>query len=178
MSETIEISEDELEAIVDEKVEQRLEEERTQVSRRSVIGALAGAAGVGALGWGAGSAAADPANASGTVYFDQIGDSNYPVTELHVDKQINYNTDETFDNITVNSTADLTDVLADTLLGADVSSNAVAERALETDGNGNLQPVTAVTDGDGTKREIWVIANGASDPAGADTEDIILEEQA
>jgi hypothetical protein len=34
-----------------------------------------------------------------------------------------------------------------------------------------------VSDGDGTERQIWVIANGASDPAGANPEDIILEEQ-
>lgn len=69
-------------------------------------------------------------------------------------------------------------VETDTLNGADISSSANAERALETDGNGNLNPVTAVTDGDGIKREIWVIANGASDPAGADADDIILEEEA
>jgi len=35
-----------------------------------------------------------------------------------------------------------------------------------------------VSDGDGTTREIWVIANGASDPAGADPEDLIFEEEA
>jgi len=35
-----------------------------------------------------------------------------------------------------------------------------------------------VSDGDGTERQIWVIANGASDPAGADPEDIIFEEEA
>jgi hypothetical protein len=35
-----------------------------------------------------------------------------------------------------------------------------------------------VSDGDGVDRQIWVIANGASDPAGADAEDIIFEEEA
>ena len=35
-----------------------------------------------------------------------------------------------------------------------------------------------LSDGDGTERQIWVIANGASDPAGADPEDIIFEEEA
>lgn len=35
-----------------------------------------------------------------------------------------------------------------------------------------------VADGDGTERRIWVIPNGASDPAGANAEDIIFEEQA
>lgn len=36
--------------------------------------------------------------------------------------------------------------------------------------------VTFISDGDGTERQIWVIANGASDPSGADPEDIIFEE--
>ena len=66
----------------------------------------------------------------------------------------------------------------DDLNGADISDTQTAERGLETDGNGNLTPVAIVTDGDGTKREIWVIASGASDPAGADPEDIIYEEEA
>jgi hypothetical protein len=35
-----------------------------------------------------------------------------------------------------------------------------------------------VTDGDGTDRRVWVIANGASDPSGAAAEDIIFEEEA
>lgn len=34
-----------------------------------------------------------------------------------------------------------------------------------------------VSDGDGTERQIWVIANGASDPADANPEDIIFEEE-
>jgi hypothetical protein len=34
-----------------------------------------------------------------------------------------------------------------------------------------------ISDGDGTERQIWVIASGASDPSGADAEDIIFEEQ-
>jgi hypothetical protein len=34
-----------------------------------------------------------------------------------------------------------------------------------------------VSDGDGTERQIYVIANGASDPAEADAEDIIFEEE-
>jgi len=42
---------------------------------------------------------------------------------------------------------------------------------------GELNGGATITDGDGTERQIWVIANGASDPAGANPEDIILEEQ-
>lgn len=34
-----------------------------------------------------------------------------------------------------------------------------------------------VTDGDGTERQVWIIASGASDPSGADPEDLIFEEQ-
>jgi hypothetical protein len=34
-----------------------------------------------------------------------------------------------------------------------------------------------VTDGDAVDRQLWVIANGASDPALADDEDIIFEEE-
>jgi len=48
------------------------------------------------------------------------------------------------------------------------------------DGDGSATVTTTgdvVTDGDGTDREIWVISNGASDPAGADAEDIIFEEE-
>ena len=47
----------------------------------------------------------------------------------------------------------------------------------ESHGNG-AHSETFVSDGDGTTRQIWVIANGASDPAGADPEDIIFEEEA
>lgn len=35
-----------------------------------------------------------------------------------------------------------------------------------------------LSEGDGIERQIWVIANGASDPAGADPEDLIFEEEA
>lgn len=34
-----------------------------------------------------------------------------------------------------------------------------------------------ITDGDDTERQIWVIANGASDPSGADDADLIFEEE-
>jgi len=34
-----------------------------------------------------------------------------------------------------------------------------------------------VTDGDGVDRRVWIIANGASDPADATAEDIIFEEE-
>lgn len=64
------------------------------------------------------------------------------------------------------------------LNGADISSSQNAGKGLETDGNGNLTPVATVTDGDGTDRSIWVIANGDSDPSGADPEDIIFEKSA
>jgi hypothetical protein len=34
-----------------------------------------------------------------------------------------------------------------------------------------------ITDGDDTERQLYVIANGASDPSGAGPEDLIFEEQ-
>lgn len=34
-----------------------------------------------------------------------------------------------------------------------------------------------VSDGDGTTRQVWVIGNGASDPAGAGPDDLIFEEE-
>lgn len=37
--------------------------------------------------------------------------------------------------------------------------------------------VSSIADGDGTERTVWVIASGASDPAGAGANDIILEQQ-
>ncbi len=43
---------------------------------------------------------------------------------------------------------------------------------------GSLNNGGPVSDGDGVERQVWIIANGASDPAGADAEDIIFEEQA
>jgi len=46
--------------------------------------------------------------------------------------------------------------------------------AVHTDSLNNGGPIS---DGDGTERQIWIIANGASDPAGADPEDIIFEEE-
>lgn len=48
----------------------------------------------------------------------------------------------------------------------------------DIDDVGGSIPSDVVTDGDGVDREIWVIANGASDPAGADPDDIIFEEEA
>ena len=43
---------------------------------------------------------------------------------------------------------------------------------------GSLNSGGPLSDGDGTERQVWIIANGASDPAGADPEDIIFEEEA
>lgn len=49
--------------------------------------------------------------------------------------------------------------------------------AWDLDVQGSLNGGGPVSDGDGTERQIYVIANGASDPAGADPEDIIFEEE-
>ena len=51
----------------------------------------------------------------------------------------------------------------------------LSSQSVSTDSLNNGGPIS---DGDGTERQIWVIANGASDPSGADPEDIIFEEEA
>jgi len=59
-----------------------------------------------------------------------------------------------------------------------------AEDSLDFQSAGDIRNLASlngggpVSDGDGTKRQIWVVSNGASDPAGAGPEDIIFEEQA
>lgn len=63
-----------------------------------------------------------------------------------------------------------------------VGSPSDAEFSSHTGDTSNPHSVTAaqldaITDGDGTDRQIWVIAAGASDPAGAAPEDIIFERE-
>jgi hypothetical protein len=87
---TITIDESDLEQLVEQKVQERAAEiaEQTGMSRRRVLASLAGIAGAGALGYTGGQrVAADPSDAAGTVYFDQVGDSNNPVSELYVDQE-------------------------------------------------------------------------------------------
>lgn len=49
--------------------------------------------------------------------------------------------------------------------------------ALASHGN-EAHSAAFIPDGDGVARTVWVIANGAADPAGAGADDIIFEEQA
>lgn len=94
---TIEVDRDELEAIVDERVDERLQETKQRRSRRSFLASLAGAAGVGALGvnWIQEVTATDGSAVGqiGTpqnrvnVYAHTIGDSNNPVDEFYVENQ-------------------------------------------------------------------------------------------
>jgi hypothetical protein len=56
----------------------------------------------------------------------------------------------------------------------DVFADGVNSKTVNT---GSLNGGGPISDGDGTERQIWVIPNGASDPAGADPEDIIFEEE-
>ena len=100
MSDTITINRNELDEIVEKKVKQQLTEKQRQLSRRSVLGAMAGVAGAGALGFGVGSATADPSEATGTVYFEQIGSETYPVQAFFVENE--YNVDTTNDILNVN----------------------------------------------------------------------------
>ena len=87
MSEQITVDEDELETMIDERVEAQVKEQQKKISRRKVLTAAAGAAGVGAMGFGVGTASADPSDASGTVYFEQIGSSQHPVQDFYVQDQ-------------------------------------------------------------------------------------------
>lgn len=153
------------------ELEQRLDEQRQEIEalRQAVQGGGptrrglmqgAGALGVGALLGGGASHAIDPVAADASTS-DSDGDVGTPSNRLDV----------------FADGVDTTSIDADELNGADISDTQTAERGFETDGNGGLTPVATVTDGDGTKRDIWVIANGASDPSGADPEDIIFEEE-
>jgi hypothetical protein len=99
---TITIDESDLEQLVEQKVQERAAEtaEQTGTSRRRVLASLAGIAGAGALGYTGGQrVAADPSDAAGTVYFEQIGDSNNPVSELYVDQE--FGADENIEADTV-----------------------------------------------------------------------------
>jgi len=46
------------------------------------------------------------------------------------------------------------------------------------DGDGTVTINAELSEGDGTSRQVWLISNGASDPAGANAEDLIFEEEA
>jgi hypothetical protein len=99
---TITIDESDLEQLVEQKVQERAAEiaEQTGASRRRVLASLAGIAGAGALGYSGGQrVAADPSDAAGTVYFEQVGDSNNPVSKLYVDQE--FAVDENIDADTV-----------------------------------------------------------------------------
>jgi len=58
------------------------------------------------------------------------------------------------------------------------SSNPVDVEAYDIQVANLLNGGGPLSDGDGTERQIWIIANGASDPSGADASDIIFEEEA
>lgn len=199
---TITIDESELEQLVEQKVQERIDAAAAESgqSRRSVLSSLAGLAGIGAMGYFGGRrvAAGDPADASGTVFFEQIGNSNHPVQELHVENEVvtsttsvtvedaditNSLTDpsgtthsgELADSSDVSSIQSSSDVDHDSTSGG-TAGNPHANSASDNHDN-TAHSEEFVSDGDGTTRQIWVIANGASDPAGADPEDIIFEEE-
>lgn len=67
---------------------------------------------------------------------------------------------------------------ADSASDTDLSNHASNADAHHNQSHGNADHTSVfVSDGDGTTREIWVIASGASDPAGAGADDIIFEEE-
>jgi len=98
--------------------------------------------------------------------------------------------EDTFADFWDSSAQELTADVNNTAVNADdaqvanaPTSNTDVARKIEVDAKADdphanaAHSLTFVSDGDGTERQIWVIANGASDPAGADPEDIIFEEQ-
>lgn len=104
---TITIDESELDALVEQKVQERIDAAAAEQgrTRRSVLSSLAGLAGVGAMGYFGGQkvAAQDASDASGTVYFEQIGDSNNPVQDLYVQNQNTVDSNITVDTVTAST---------------------------------------------------------------------------
>lgn len=104
MSETFEIDRGKLEQLIEQEVNEQLQ----SIGRRRFLqGAIATATAGGIIVGTSGSAGAAPADASGTVYFEQIGDSSNPVSTLYVDQQIVSDTQEsaTIDDLTVTTSA-------------------------------------------------------------------------
>jgi len=178
------------------------------ISRRALmLAAAAGVSGAAVGGLGGRASAASPSDASGTVYFEQIGDASNPVQEVHInnqfvqDQQNSISVDDIGDNGSgaVSFTAPLsgsTATISSTFTDPSGTSHAgeLADAADVVSDHSNLSGVasdqhhaqlhgngdhtsTYVADGDGTDREIFVINNGASDPSAAGADDIILERE-
>jgi hypothetical protein len=96
------------------------------------------------------------------------GDTQPPETHDNTAHSENYTT-----LTEVNNNADVPE--AD---NADTVGGELPSAFADTNHDNTEHSLTFVSDGDGIERQIWIIANGASDPAGAGTEDIILEEEA
>jgi hypothetical protein len=148
------------------------------IARRGVLAAL-GLGGLATLGTNSASAQAAGAVGTGSNPVDVYG---YSVVANN----------SFTDPAGVEHTGELAD-LSDTGAGISVEDNGTqvladasslnfgSELDAVDDGDGTTTASVdsaVVSDGDGVDRQIWVIANGASDPAGADAEDIIFEEEA
>jgi len=71
----------------------------------------------------------------------------------------------------------LRDPGGDEVLDVDDTGTIVSQRVFQFP-SVDTDEGTVVVDGDSTERRIWVIPNGASDPAGATADDLIFEENA
>lgn len=129
--------------------------EYTGVCRRTLLRVVAGGAGAGALGvLGTGAASADASTSDGD------GDVGTP----------NNRVDAFLDG------ADLVSLEGSATGAAGTITNMTGDGLFVSNGDLQVMP-DVLQDGDGTSRDVWVIANGASDPAGASTGDLIFEEE-
>lgn len=177
-----ELSNSELEAITDQ-VAERLDERSAAsrasgVPRRGVLAAL-GLGGLATLGTGTASAQS----------VGQIGTSTDSIDVFGYDVEAENSFTDPAGVEHTGELADLSDTggafsiedSGTTVLSDASGINFDSEIDASDDGDGSITASVAaevVSDGDGTDREIWVIANGASDPAGAGPDDIIFEEEA
>lgn len=104
-----------------------------------------------------------------------LGTASNPLAEIHVEdlyqQTDNIDTDSlTTDDATINQSVTWPDGSTTTTSPGDGGSVSDHDNSAHTE--------AFVSDGDGTERQIWVIANGASDPSGAAPDDIIFEEEA
>lgn len=151
------IDESTLNQLIDERVEQRLNEQQATPNRRQVLGSLFGIGGAGALGYlGGQKVAAAPADAEGTLYVEQLGDSNNPVSDLYVDQQTTLNDVESFTEVDVTNSLGIPVYSSDTNApnethywnDSDVklkykdSSGNVHQSGLWEDTNGSITPTT------------------------------------
>lgn len=186
-------------------LEQQVETLRSSIgiSRREAL-AGAGALGMGGLlGKSAVDSVTDKAAAADTNAGD-VGTANNPVDLFANYAEVQDTTTDPVDNgeirrngadvkihsggsvvnlSSISSSGALSDSGSDTTDGGDIYQLPATEDAIDLQSGGEIQNAEAIngggpiSEGDNTERQIWIISNGASDPAGANTGDLIFEEE-